>query len=111
MQYDDEEVYDLRKRSSELFATVQRKDFFNSYVSKYSGSFDLMNSFRIPRPCAYKSINMTSVEYYRGQNTLTYDVFDKNGLSSIFFMRDTATLQYQNGEPSTDIASLDLDRY
>ena len=64
--YDDEEVYDLRKRSSELFATVHRKDYFYSYVSEYAGGFDLMDSFRSPRPCAHSSLNYTSVEYYRG---------------------------------------------
>jgi hypothetical protein len=44
------------------------------YTSRYSGSFALMDTMKIPRPCAYKSFNMTGAEYYRGQNTLKYKI-------------------------------------
>jgi hypothetical protein len=30
------------------------------YASRYSGGFALLDSFKIPRPCAFKSFNMTS---------------------------------------------------
>jgi len=51
-----------------------------------------MDSFRIPRPCAYKSANLTSVEYYRGQRALTYDIFGENSESAITLMGDKARI-------------------
>lgn len=45
-------------------------NYFKPYSSRYSGGFALMDSMVIPRPCAYKSANLTQVDYYRGQNEL-----------------------------------------
>jgi len=45
-------------------------DYFYPYSSRYSGGFSLLDTMVIPRPCAYKSYNMTQVDYYRGQNPL-----------------------------------------
>lgn len=66
--YDDNE--DLRK--------TYLQNYFTPYVSKYSGGFDLQDTIIIPKPCAYKSSNLTSVTYYRGQNTYRYDVAKQN---------------------------------
>jgi hypothetical protein len=62
-------------------------DIFYPYVSGWAGGFDLSDSFRIPRPCAYSSYNMTSVEYYRGQKAMTYDI-------SVDWMSENARIQY-----------------
>jgi len=64
------------------------------YSSKYIGGFALQDSLIIPRPCAYKSVNMTSVEYYRGQNALKYDIFRENSASVVTLMSDNAELIY-----------------
>jgi len=50
------------------------QSFHVPYASKYSGGFSLLDSYKIPRPCAFKSFNMTQVEYYRGQNPLSYSI-------------------------------------
>lgn len=40
------------------------------YKSAFAGGFSLLDAYKIPRPCAYKSYNMTEAEYYRGQNEM-----------------------------------------
>jgi hypothetical protein len=45
--------------------TEQRK-FYNVYTSPYSGAFDLLDTLRIPRPCAFESANMTQLDYFYG---------------------------------------------
>ena len=42
--------------------------------SKIAKSFDLLNTFKIPRPCAFYSVNNTSAAYYRGQNALAVNI-------------------------------------
>lgn len=37
----------------------QTQNYLIPYASKFSGAFPLVNSMKIPRPCAYKSYNMT----------------------------------------------------
>lgn len=117
--YGADEAVDLRKRGSQLFTQIVRKDYFFPYLSRYSGGFVLIDTFRIPRPCAYRSQNMTAVDYYRGQKTYTYDIYNENAANSVTLMTDDATIQYQTGEPAynfdnpTDInnlAQLDLDK-
>jgi hypothetical protein len=49
-------------------------NYFKPYASRYSGGFALMDSMTIPRPCAYKSANLTQVDYYRGQNAQQYKI-------------------------------------
>ena len=50
-------------------------NYFIPYPSRYSGGFQLLDSMKIPRPCAFASQNLTSVSYYRGQNTIGYNLF------------------------------------
>jgi hypothetical protein len=35
-------------------------------ASTYAGGFALKDSYKIPRPCAFKTFNMTQANYYRG---------------------------------------------
>jgi len=51
---------------------TKKNKWFTPWLSRYSGGFDLMDTMKIPRPCAYKSANLTSAEYYRGQNPTAY---------------------------------------
>jgi len=50
-------------------------NYFIPYPSRYSGGFALLDSMKIPRPCAFASQNLTSVTYYRGQNTYKYNLY------------------------------------
>lgn len=56
----------------------QTQGYFTPYTSKYSGGFALQDSMIIPRPCAFKSYNLTSVNYYRGQNSQQYKIAQNN---------------------------------
>jgi hypothetical protein len=47
---------------------IQTQNYFIPYASKFSGNFPLLNGMKIPRPCAFKSYNMTQMNYYRGTN-------------------------------------------
>ena len=33
--------------------------YFFAYLSRYAGAFQILDSLKIPRPCAYKSFNLT----------------------------------------------------
>lgn len=44
----------------------REENYFIPYPSRYSGGFSLLDTMKIPRPCAYQSQNLTSVQYYRG---------------------------------------------
>jgi len=57
-------------------------------MSKFSGGFNLFDSMKIPRPCAYKSYNLTSVSYYRGQNAYTYKINAKHSHNFVATLAD-----------------------
>ena len=46
---------------------------------------------KIPRPCAYKSYNLTQVTYYRGQNTYSYKISDSNQHTNVVSMMRSNT--------------------
>lgn len=71
------------------------------YASRYSGGFALLDSFKIPRPCAFKSFNMTSVDYYRGQNALSYSISQNNAMSYVTSLMSSPDLLNMNGKPAT----------
>ena len=50
---------------SDSFMTKE-DNYYSVYPSRYAGGFGLLDTIKIPRPCAYASMNLTSVEYYRG---------------------------------------------
>lgn len=92
--------------------TQTRQDYFTPYSSKYSGEFDLKDSMIIPRPCAFKSSNLTSVNYYRGQNEKQYEISVQNSQGFVITMMDeSSVLIYQNGQSAADIATYDKDTY
>jgi len=91
----------------------RKQDYFLPYTSRYSGGFDLLNSMKIPRPCAYKSSNLTAVEYYRGQNEMDYSISDNNGDVAyvVTLMDENSEFIYQNGEPATNVGRYQQDGY
>lgn len=66
----------LRSRIEDRMQLKQR--YFYPYTSRYSGGFNLLDTLKIPRACAYKSANLTEVEYYRGQNNYSYNIPNEN---------------------------------
>lgn len=67
------------------------------YASRYSGGFALLDSLKIPRPCAFKSFNMTSVNYYRGQKALSYDISKNNQENYVTTLMGDPELLYTDG--------------
>lgn len=59
---------------SNLLKSMPRQ--FIGYESRYSGSFDLQDTFKTyPRMCAKATVNLTDgVNYFRGKNPAIYDV-------------------------------------
>lgn len=88
----------LHSNRNDLRVTQTQQDYFTPYSSKYSGEFNLKDSMIIPRPCAFKSDNLTSVDYYRGQNEKQYEIAVQNSQGFVITMMDeSSVLIYQNG--------------
>lgn len=68
------EIHDDQRDLSKTYLN----NYYTPYISKYSGGFDLQDSMIIPKPCAYKSSNLTAVEYYRGYFTQEYKIAERN---------------------------------
>lgn len=97
---------------TDLRVTQTQQSYFTPYSSKYSGGFDLLDSMIIPRPCAFKSSNLTSVDYYRGQKSQQYKISQQNSQGFVITMMDeSSVLIYQNGKSASDIATYDKDTY
>ena len=67
------------------------QNYFTPYISKYSGGFDLLDSMIIPKPCAARSANLTSVDYYRGQNPYQYKISVENPTGSVITKMDSSS--------------------
>jgi len=88
------------------------QNYFTPYISKYSGGFDLLDSMIIPKPCAARSANLTSVDYYRGQNAYQYKISVENPSGSVITQMDSKSeIVYQDGTSATDIARYDQNSY
>jgi hypothetical protein len=75
---------------------------FIGYESRYSGSFDLQETFRTyPRMCAKATVNLTDgIHYFRGKNPTVYDVGStdtQGGINVINQMDDEMDWIFQNG--------------
>jgi hypothetical protein len=82
-----------------------KQHYYIPYVSRYSGGFALIDTMKIPRPCAFKSFNLTHVEYYRGQNTMNYDIGDENDVAYVLTqMTGDSKIIKQNGDPADSFA-------
>ena len=84
---------------------AQKQEYFIPYTSKYSGGFALLDTMKIPRPCAYKSYNLTSVNYYRGQNTYGYKISANNTHTYVVTMMNARSqIIFQDGSNATELA-------
>lgn len=83
-----DKIYTLFTKDTEV-PMQQQQQFFYPYSSRYSGGFTLLDSFKIPRPCAFASMNLTEMEYYRGQNPLQYKIIENNAGSSVITQMDS----------------------
>ena len=76
-------------------------NLFLGYESRYSGAFDLQDTFKTnPRMCAAATTNLTNgINYYRGKQTTTYVVSQEStdGNSVISKMDTGRDWLFQNG--------------
>ena len=68
---------------------------------------------KIPRPSAFASYNLTAVEYYRGQNTMTYDIGEENsvGSSVVTQMSSDSKIIFQDGTSADSFARYSQEDY
>ena len=67
---------------------------------------------KIPRPCAYKSYNMTQMNYYRGTDLERYNIASQNNQGFIVTMMDAnSQIMYQDGKESADLATYNQSDY
>ena len=63
----------------------------------------------IPRPCAYQSQNLTSANYYRGQNVMQYDIQRENDKTiSAYFSGSEVEVIFQNGTNANSLATFNV---
>ena len=90
----------------------QEENYFLPYKSRYSGGFNLLDTMKIPRPCAFESQNLTSVQYYRGQNTLSYDLYGSNNQPrAATLMESDAKMIFQDGTDASSLATYDRNSF
>ena len=78
-------------------------DYYMPYASTLATGKTLLETMKIPRPCAFSSFNMTAVQYYRGQKTLTYDVLAQNDARVASGIKGNPDLVYQDGTDASDL--------
>jgi len=67
---------------------------------------------KIPRPCAYKSLNLTAQDYYRGQKTLDYKITKNNkNAFGVTLLDGNTKMIYQDGTDASDLAKFNKDKY
>ena len=79
------------------------------YPSRWSGGFTLLDTMKIPRPCAFQSQNLTSVQYYRGQKTMEYDLYRLNSATVASYFDDPPNTIFQDGTDATGLARFNQD--
>jgi hypothetical protein len=91
---------------------TEKYDELALYDSKYSGGFALMNSWT-SRPCATNSFKLDSLSYYRGQNTLAYNLFEtsETQAANALLNMENPTLTYENGKNASDLVVLGEPRW
>jgi hypothetical protein len=61
-----------------------KSNYFAVYTSPYSGAFDLLDTMYIPKPCAFKSVNLTQLNYFYGQFPSSYNIQNENQGKTLF---------------------------
>jgi len=92
---------------------TRTQSFFFPYTSRYSGGFALMDTMKIPRPCAFKSYKLADVDYYRGQRALPYKISASDNKSGfvVTLMNTQSEFIFQNGETASAVATYDQSTY
>ena len=95
---------DVAVLSSDRYLFKKMSKVYIGYSSRYSGSFDLLDTFRYPKMCAATSMNMTNgVHYYRGQNELVYVIGEDSSAGSALDDMDRGkSWLFQNGTDATN---------
>mmetsp|Transcript_12357 Transcript_12357/g.19192 ORF Transcript_12357/g.19192 Transcript_12357/m.19192 type:complete len:306 (+) Transcript_12357:1499-2416(+) len=77
-------------------------NLYKVYSSRFSGSFDLKDTFRYPKMCAKFSLNMTEgVKYYIGQKEMQYVIGQESQAgAALDYMDRGKTWMFQNGTSS-----------
>ena len=89
--------------------TNREDNYYIPYPSRYSGGFTLLDTMKIPRPCAYQSQNLTSANYYRGQNVMQYDIQRENDKTiSAYFSGSEVEVIFQNGTNANSLATFNV---
>jgi hypothetical protein len=85
--FKNSEVQEKTNQNRNLFKKMN--NVFIPYQSRYSGAFELLDTFKYPKMCAQQSQNLTSgVNYYRGQNTMRYVVGEESPYGSVVAQMD-----------------------
>jgi len=90
-----------------------KNKYFYPYTSRYSGGFNLMDTMKIPRACAYRSANLTSVDYWRGENDMPYNIYDENTNATFIVttMTDKSMFVFQDGSSASTIGRYEQESY
>jgi hypothetical protein len=87
-------------------------NIFVPYQSRYSGAFELLDTFKYPKMCAQQSLNLTNgVDYYRGQNSMSYVIGEQSSYGSVVSQMDRGqNWLFQNGSAANPYLGK-FDRY
>ena len=107
---DRSKVITLSRQNDEV-PKRQTQDYLTAGVSRYSGGFETLDTMKIPRASAYLSLNLTHVEYYRGQNTMKYDILEENLVTFDYKLFSNPQVLYQDGTSATPFATIDQDTF
>jgi hypothetical protein len=96
-QLKNSDVQNKTTQNRNLFR--QMNNIFIAYQSRYSGAFDLLDTFKYPKMCAQQSANLTTgVSYYRGQNSMPYVIGEQSSYGSVVSQMDRGqNWLFQNG--------------
>jgi len=108
VEYDDD---DTQSKTVDRYLFSQMNNLFLGYESRYSGAFDLQDTFTTnPRMCALATTNLTTgVNYYRGKQEVSYIVSAEStdGNAIINNMDTDKDWIFQNGTSAQNLGRYD----
>jgi len=95
----------VEEKVRDRYLFKEMNNLYLCYSSRYSGAFDLLDTFRYPKMCAYRSLNMTNgVKYYRGQNENEYVIAEESRGGQTFSLMDRGFYwKFLNGTEATGL--------
>ena len=99
-EYQGRQVED---KSRDRYLLKEMNNVYLGYSSRYSGAFDLLDTFKYPKMCAFRSDNLTNgVQYYRGQNEQEYVIGKESSSGGALQMMDRGfSWNFLNGTDAT----------